>query len=101
MANSVLENKGKANTFGTSTNLSQGVLFTAPSDGFITCSTATAFNATAAVEVYGKDRDDSFIRLGGSGNSTFATWSMFIRKGMRVKPYSITNGGSVFFTPLA
>ena len=101
MASSVIENKGKANTFGASTNLSQGVMFTAPSDGYVVCATASAYNASAAIEVYGSDNDASYFRLGGNGNSTYATWSVFLRKGMRVKPYSIANGGSVFFVPLA
>lgn len=100
MASSVLENKGKANNYGASTNLSLGVMFTAPSDGYVVCNTAGAYNASAAVEIYGRTQDDSYFRCGGNGNSTYATWPVFIRKGMRVKPYSMTNGGTVFFIPL-
>lgn len=100
MAVSVLKDPNRANNLGTFVSLSQGVQFTCPSDGYIICSTAPSNNASAAAEIRGSEGTD-FFRLGGYSNGTYATWVANVRKGMRVTPYTITNGGQVVFRPLA
>jgi len=100
MASSVINNPNRANNLGTGVALSQNVQFTCPSDGYIVCSTASANNASAGAEIRGSEGTD-FFRLGGYSNGTYATWSAYVRKGMRITPYTITNGGTVVFRPLA
>lgn len=100
MATSTIENKDRANKLGEATSLTQGVMYTFPADGYLICSCAPSNQASAAVEVYGATNDTIYFRLGGYSNNTYATWSMFVRKGMRAKPYTITNTGAVVFRPL-
>ena len=75
--------------------------YTIPSDGYVIAQCSANPNSKAEVRVYGADGETNYIELGGWGNSTYATYLTFVRKGMRIKVTTVENGGHVIYVPLA
>lgn len=74
--------------------------YTFPSDGYLATTCGSASNAQASASL--RDANGNVItELGGLSNGTWATWVVFVRKGMRVRVSGIANNGHVYFYPLA
>ncbi len=74
--------------------------YTIPSDGYVIAQCSANPNSKAEVRVYGADGETNYIELGGWGNSTYATYLTFVRKGMRIKVTNVENSGHVIYVPL-
>jgi len=90
-------------------NFSVGILldsytnsfYTCPKDGYVVASCASQPTSKAICRLYGATSSDAdYVQLGGWSNNLYATWSVFARKGMRVKVITLENSGHVIFTPI-
>lgn len=99
MASSVIAESGKANTFGSTKTFALNEEYICPCDGYVQCSCGATSTAQAIATIY--DSNGSYIRLGGFSGSTYAVWSCYVRKGMKVKATTVANNGVVQFIPLA
>lgn len=93
--------KTSANVRGTAVTLDSYTsdYYTFPSDGYLAATCGSSSNAQASASL--RDANGTAItELGGLSNGTWATWVVFVRKGMKVKVSGIANNGHVYFYPL-
>ena len=74
--------------------------YTVPSDGYVTASCTGQSASKMIAQVVGNTTANYPVQFGGWGNGTYGSWSMFVRKGMRVKVITVENGGKLYFRPL-
>lgn len=74
--------------------------YTFPTDGYLTASCGSASNAIAVGRVGGSSLNATLI-IGGYGNSTYGSWSCFVRAGMKAQAVRLENGGTLYFRPLS
>lgn len=100
MLTKILQNTS-ANVRGTTVTLDSYTAsdYTFPSDGYLAATCGSSSNAQASASL--RDANGTAItELGGLSNGTWATWVVFVRKGMRVRVSGIANNGHVYFYPL-
>lgn len=74
--------------------------YTFPCDGFVICSCASSSNAKAIGRLYDSDSTSPYVPIGGWGNGTYASWSCFVKKGMRFQTITLESSGTITFIPL-
>lgn len=90
------------NSRGTTVNLDSYTSsdYTFLSDGYITAVVTNNSQSNAIAQV--KDSSGTnFFRIGGYGNSTYATYAAFVRKGMKVRTVLVENSGHITFEPFS
>lgn len=100
MLTKILQNTS-ANVRGTAVTLDSYTsdYYTFPADGYLSATCGAATNAQASASL--RDATGTAItEIGGFSNGTWATWAVFVRKGMKVKVSGIANNGHVFYYPL-
>lgn len=102
MATSTIIENGKANNLGSVINLNSYTsdFYTFPSDGYIRLDASGGASQTARVDIYGSTNSTPF-RIGVNGGNSYPVIATYVRKGMRCKVVSVTNGGIVTFFPIA
>lgn len=102
MATSTIIENGKANDLGSVINISSYTsnFYTFPSDGYIRADASGGASQTARADIYGRTNSTPF-RIGVSGGNSYPVITTYVRKGMRCKVVSVTNGGTVTFFPIA
>lgn len=70
-----------------------------PSDGYLSATCGQAGDARASASLR-DSRGVAITELGGVSNATYATWVVFVKKGMRVRVSGIANNGHVYFYPM-
>ena len=100
MAVSTIKTDNRAN-LGTAISLASYTSqdYVVPSDGYVVANCGSASNSKAIARVYAKDNTNN-INVGGWGNGTYGVWSVFVRRGMRVRVITLENNGYVTFVPL-
>lgn len=72
--------------------------YTFPSDGYLFCTCGANQNAQASVSL--KDASGTYLsELGGLNAGSWATWAIFVKKGMKCRA-TVANDGHVYFAPL-
>lgn len=87
--------------FGTVVDLSSytSTKYVCVSDGFVVASCGARGDAKAIARVYDSTESNNF-NIGGWGNNTYATFSCFVKKGMKLQAVTIENSGTIKFYPL-
>lgn len=96
----ILQNTS-ANIRGTAVTLDSYTsdYYTFPADGYLAATCGASANAQASASL--RDANGTAItELGGVSNGTWATWAVFVRKGMKVKVSGLANNGHIFYYPL-
>lgn len=71
-----------------------------PEDGYINAYAGAKANSAAAVKIYGPVSDNNYIRMGGYSNSTYSSWLLYVKKGMKAVTEKVENGGVIRYYPL-
>lgn len=71
-----------------------------PEDGYINAYAGASTNSVATVKIYGPTSDNSYIRMGGYSNSTYPSWLIYVKKGMKAITEKAENGGVIRYYPL-
>lgn len=72
--------------------------YTFPSDGYLFCTCGANQNAQASVAL--KDANGTYLsEMGGLNSGTWATWVLYVTKGMRCR-VTVANDGHVYFSPM-
>lgn len=72
--------------------------YTFPSDGYLVATCESSSSAKAIVQI--KDSGGyNFAKLGGWSNSTYASYSCYVKKGMKARVITLENNGHVTFEP--
>ena len=87
--------------FGTVVDLASytSTKYVCVSDGFVVASCGARGDAKAIARVYDSTESNNF-NIGGWGNNTYATFSCFVKKGMKLQAVTIENSGTIKFYPL-
>lgn len=97
-SSTIVRDLATENSIVSAVTLSQGVAYTCPCDGYLRMDCAGSSTQTAIVDVYGADDRGSF-RVGHIGGNSYPTTALFVKKGMFLKPATLSNGGKAYFIP--
>lgn len=74
--------------------------YTFLSDGYLVATCESSSSAKAIVQI--KDSNgNNFAKLGGWSNSTYATYSCYVKKGMKARVITLENSGHVNYEPFS
>lgn len=74
--------------------------YTFQSDGYVVATCESSSTSKAIVQI--KDKNgNNFVKLGGWGNSTYASYSCYVKQGMKARVITLENSGHVNFEPFA
>lgn len=75
-------------------------LYECPSDGFLCADLTATTNAKCIIRIFGNSGTTNQLSIGGWANSTYGSYSCFVRKGMKAQVATIENSGKAYFIPL-
>ena len=75
-------------------------MYTCPCDGFVCADLSASTTAKSIIRIFGATGTANQISIGGWANSTYGSYSCFVRKGMKLMVATLENNGKAFFIPL-